>query len=249
MSAPLVVSGKVINAETKLPIKTFRVVPGIRSSESPVYWIGYESFTASDGHYQMRQRHEYFATRVRIEADGHRPAVSRDIASHEGSVTIDFELQPGKNIVAKVFTPRNLPAAGAKVSLAFGNSPIHLVNGDVPDGPADCARAIADETGRFQFPAQDRSFRLIIAHPSGYVQLHSSREWKLTRIIHLEPWARVEGNFRIGQVPVADATISISFDRRPRGVGDDGMDVIAHYSTTTGPGGHGRIRSVRRTSN
>lgn len=133
-------SGKVVDAETKLPIKTFRVVPGIRSSESPVYWIGYESFTASDGHYRMRQRNEYFATRVRIEADGHRPAVSRNIASHEGSVTIDFELQPGKNIVAKVFTPRNLPAAGAKVSLAFGNSPIHLVNGDVPDGPAYCAR-------------------------------------------------------------------------------------------------------------
>jgi hypothetical protein len=237
VSAPLVVSGKVVDAETKQPIKVFRVVPGIRSGESPVYWAGYESFAAADGQFQIRDKRGGLAHLVRIEADGYRPAVSRDIASNEGTVAIDFELRSGKNIVAKVVTPRNRHAAGANVALAFAGAQIHLINNEAPDGPTYCARAITDDTGRFQFPPQDHRFQLIITHPSGYAQLNSSGDWELARIIHLRPWARVEGTFRVGQVPVTNAKISMNFDRPPHVMGDDRPDVIAHYHTTTGPGG------------
>jgi hypothetical protein len=251
LSAPLVVSGKVVDAETKQPIKAFRVVPGFRSSQSPVYWDGRGSFTASDGQYRIRHRHGYSAHLVRIEADGYRSAVSRDIASNEGTVAIDFELKTGKNIVAKVVTPRNAPAAGANVVLAGAGSHIWMFDGTISDGPAYCTRAIADETGVFYFPPQDTNFKLVISHPSGYAEFNSSPEWDLTRIIHLEPWAKVEGTFRVGRVPVPNATISINLDSRPHVLGDDGPDVLAQYFTTTGPGGrfvfdrvipgHGRI--------
>ncbi len=251
VSAPLVVSGKVVDAETKQPIKTFRVVPGFRSSQSPVYWDGLGGFTASDGQYRIRHRHGYSAHLVRIEADGYRPAVSRDITSNEGTVAINFELKTGKNIVAKVVTPHNAPAAGANVALAGAGSHIWMFDGTISDGPAYCTRAIADETGLFHFPPQDTNFKLVISHPSGYAEFNSSPEWDLTRIIHLEPWAKVEGTFRVGQVPVTNATISINLDSRPHLLGDDGPDVLAQYFTTTGPGGrfvfdrvipgHGRI--------
>jgi hypothetical protein len=251
VSAPLVVSGKVVDAETKQLIKTFRVVPGFRSSQSPVYWDGRGSFTASDGQYRIRHRHGYSAHLIRIEADGYRSAVSRDIASNEGTVAIDFELRTGKNIVAKVVTPRNAPAAGANVVLAGAGSHIWMFDGTIDGGLAYCTRAIADETGVFHFPPQDSSFKLIITHPSGFAQLNSAREWELTRIIHLEPWARVEGTFRVGPAPVPNVTISINFDRPPHVLGDDGPDIIAQYSATTGTDGrfvfdrvlpgHGRI--------
>jgi hypothetical protein len=51
---PLVVSGKVIDAETKLPIKKFRVVPGVRSSATHMNWVPSETYSASDGQYQFR---------------------------------------------------------------------------------------------------------------------------------------------------------------------------------------------------
>ncbi|HEX3450316.1 MAG TPA: carboxypeptidase regulatory-like domain-containing protein [Isosphaeraceae bacterium] len=237
VSAPLVVSGKVVDAETKQPIKTFRVVPGFRSSQSPVYWDGSGSFTASDGQYRIRHRLGYSAHLVRIEADGYRSAFSRDIASNEGTVAIDFELKTGKNIVAKVVTPRNAPAAEANVVLAGAGSHIRMSDGAIDGGLAYCTRAIADETGLFHFPPQDTNFKLVISHPSGYAEFNSSPEWDLTRIIHLEPWAKVEGTFRVGQVPVTNATISINLDSRPHVLGDDGPDVLAQYFTTTGPGG------------
>jgi beta-lactamase regulating signal transducer with metallopeptidase domain/uncharacterized GH25 family protein len=237
VSAPLVVSGKVIDAETKRPIKTIRVVPGIRSGGSPVYWDSHDSFTASDGHYHVRQKHGYSAHLIRIEADGYRPAVSREIASNEGHVAIDFELKPGQNIVAKVVTPRNAPAARANVALVGAGSHIWMSDGIIADGPAFCTRAAADEAGLVHFPPQDTNFKLVVSHPSGYAEFNSSPEWDLTRIIHLEPWAKVEGTFRIGQIPVANATISINLDSRPHVLGDDGPDVLAQYFTRTGPGG------------
>lgn len=89
----LVVSGRVIDAQTKQPINSFRVVPGIRSSKPDVNWVRDEQFTATDGQYSVRQSRAELAHLVRIEADGYQPAVSRDLKSDEGEVTIDFALK------------------------------------------------------------------------------------------------------------------------------------------------------------
>src|SRR5205823_1586491 len=40
----LVITGSVVDAETKQPIKNFRVVPGIRSSDSHIDWVRQESY-------------------------------------------------------------------------------------------------------------------------------------------------------------------------------------------------------------
>ena len=106
----LVVSGKVVDAATKKPIKEFRVVPGGRDSQGQMYWNRKESFSATNGHYEIRQSRGDSANLIRIEADGYETAVSREIKSNEGTITIDFELKPGNNILAKVVTPRNRPA-------------------------------------------------------------------------------------------------------------------------------------------
>ncbi len=72
-------------------------------------WVPSQTFSASDGHYQLRETHGYFAHLVRIEADGYLVADSRDIKSTEGDVTIDFALKRGQDIIAKVVTPRTGP--------------------------------------------------------------------------------------------------------------------------------------------
>ncbi len=51
----LVVSGKVIDAVTESRSRTFRVVPGGRDHQNPMFWNREESFMAKDGHYRIRR--------------------------------------------------------------------------------------------------------------------------------------------------------------------------------------------------
>ena len=174
------------------------------------------------------------------ESPGHEPIgrSDTDAQTTEALRTAPLEGRwPGKSIVAKVFTPRNRPASRANVALARTGASIHMIDGEIADGMAYCARTVADDLGRFRFPPQDASFRLIVTHSSGYALIKSAPDWELTKILHLQPWARVEGDFRIGHSPVANATIAINLNGRPHPLGDDGPDYVAECVTTTGPGG------------
>ena len=232
----LVISGKVIDAVTKEPIKKFRVVPGTRSIASTINWIESEVYAASGGGYRISRHRGDFAHLVRIEADGYQTAVSRDIKSDEGSISIDFELVKGSGIVGKVVTPRNVPASGAKVALAVGTSQIIIKNDAIYDSSTYSMREDTDEAGRFNFASQSTDFQLVITHPSGYAHLSSSAEWPLVRIIHLEPWSRAEGTFRIGRAPVPHVPITIqSSATGPRA--RNGPRVFTFHDATTGPDG------------
>ena len=66
----LVITGKVINAETKVPVKSFRVIPGIRFNDNRNHWSRTEEFTATDGQYRLKQDRERLAHMVRIDTAG-----------------------------------------------------------------------------------------------------------------------------------------------------------------------------------
>jgi beta-lactamase regulating signal transducer with metallopeptidase domain len=232
----LVVSGNVIDATTKKPINDFRVVPGGRDNQDQMFWDRKQSFAASKGRYQIRQNRADSTSLIRIEADGYQAVVSRDIKSDEGSISIDFELKPGKNVAAKVVTPRNIPAAQARVALGIPGSQISIKNGDIDEISTFCAQTATDDAGRFHFPAQDRDFQLVITHPSGYAHIKSTPEWELTRIIHLEPWARVEGTFRVGQTPTANVPITINVNNI-LSYANDAPKIFTQHEVITGPGG------------
>ncbi len=237
LPGPLVVSGKVIDAVTRKPIKEFRVVGGFRSRETEIHWTRTENYTATDGQYRIRETHGYFAHLVRIEADGYQAAVSRDIKSNEGIVSIDFELKKGMNIVAKVVTPRNLPAVGARVALGVAGSQINIKNGEFEPFSTLCAREAADETGRFDFPAQDENFQIVIIHPSGFAHIRSNPDWESIKIIHLEPWSRVEGTFRVGKKLAPNVPITLDVNRLDESGRVVGPRYSLHYETATGPDG------------
>jgi beta-lactamase regulating signal transducer with metallopeptidase domain len=234
-SPALVVSGKVVDAATKEPIKKFRVVPGFRSAEKEMHWNRSENYVATLGQYRIRRTRADF-DQIRIEADGYQAASSRDIQSSEGTVSINFELTRGKNVRARVFTPRNLPAVGAQVALGVAGSQINIKNGGILDPSTYCAREAADESGRFHFPAQNTTFELVITHPSGFAHIYSAPDWDLTRIIHLEPWARVEGTFRIGKKLAANVPLTLDVARLAWN-GKDRPRFYVQYESVTGPDG------------
>jgi hypothetical protein len=230
----LVISGKIIDAETKEPIKSFRVVPGIRGSPSQMNWVPGQIFAGTDGQFTMRRFHDYFAWIVRIEASGYLPAVSRDIKSDEGNVTIEFELKKGKDVATTLLTPDGKPAAKAKIALGVVGSQISIKNGDF-DGQTYATRVDADDAGRFSIPPPGESFQLLILHPTGYAYVKPEGD-SVPETIQLTAWARVEGTYRIGKRAVAGVPIEIDVQEL-HSYGNDVPRIFTHHHAVTGADG------------
>jgi len=232
----LVITGRVVDAETGKPIEKFQVLPGVRGDASHMNWVEGERFKGTDGKFTYRQHHGYFAHLIRVEASGYLPEVSRDVKSDEGEVTIDFELRKGKDVLAKVVDAKARPVEGASVALGIAGSQISVKNGEIDSGSTYATQLKTDEAGKFRFPPQDKDFQLIITHPSGFAHIKSTPDWPNLRIIRLEPWARVEGTFRVGTKPVANVPVTINATK-PGSYGKDTASIFTHHDVTTGPNG------------
>jgi uncharacterized GH25 family protein len=205
----LVISGKVVDAETKQPIKTFRAVRGTRWIEQQqVSWDTNNKLMGADGTYQMRETWEQSAYLVRIEAAGYLHGVSRDIKCDEGKVVVDFELLKGTDVAATVLTPEGVPAGRAKVAVVGGNVGPVINHGeiDIKGGRRDIPET--DATGRFRIATKNDGFWLVVTHPSGYAELTGLPNSN-PRVIKLAPWARIEGTFQLAHKPQAEIEISL----------------------------------------
>lgn len=246
----LVVTGKVTDAKTKEPVAKFRVVPGIHTGQ--VQWSRGEQFTATEGQYRLRRTDDYPGHFVRIEAEGYRPAVSREIQSDEGNITIDFSLEKAEDVTATVLTPGLKPAVAAQAAIGVAGSQINVQNGRIDDRSTYCARQDTNRAGRFTFPAQETEYRLVITHPSGYADVRAAAETRPGTIV-LKPWARVEGTFRVGKKPVANAPITLLAESLSSH-GEGRPSISTHHDVTTELDGHfvfervvpGRARVGRR---
>ena len=76
----------------------------------------------------------------------------------------------------------------------------------------------------------------MIVHPSGFAHIKSTPDWDLTRIIHLQPWSRVEGTFRVGKSPAANVPIRLEV-ADVFSYGPDVPSIFNHHPATTGPDG------------
>jgi hypothetical protein len=241
----LVISGNVIDHETKRPIWQFRVLPGAGSEPAEAYWRHHERLAGADGQFQYRETRSFGGTQfLRIEADDYEPATSRAVKSDEGSVALKFELVRGQNLDAVVLTPDGHPAVNAKIAVAGLGAHILIKNGDLDArSNADCT--VTDASGHFHFPPQPAGFCIAITHSTGYV-FYRPGVRALRRTINLGPWSRVEGTYRILGRPIENLPIAISAGL-PR-LYEDRDRVGASWNTTTGPNGHlvfDRVPAVR----
>jgi Carboxypeptidase regulatory-like domain len=232
---PLVISGKVVDAESKKPIGKFQVVWGIRDADSHMTWVRTRILTAHDGQYEFRPNYDYFANLIRIEAEGYLPAVSRAVTNDEGNVTIDFELKKGKNVAATVLLPDGTSANKAKVALGVAGSQIEIKNGDLDDSSTYCERRATDAAGHFSFPPQEGDFQLIITHPAGFAHVKKSGD-DMRPTIKLTPWSKVEGTFRIGSKRTANVPITINIQGSDE-YGNKVPHIFTFHDVTSGPDG------------
>jgi protocatechuate 3,4-dioxygenase beta subunit len=193
----LAISGSVVDAETRQPIKKFRVVHGTRRRKQ-ADWNGRGGSKFADGQYHVRETSDAPIYLLRIEAEGYWPAVSREIKNDEGNVSIDFRLTKGKDVEGIVLTPEGTPAVGAKVALGRVGARVSIVNGEIDEiKTAGVDRQHTDSSGRFHLGPQSSDFALVITHPSGYAHVECSH--RSPTVFKLTPWARLEGTYRVAR--------------------------------------------------
>lgn len=242
----LVVSGSVIDAKTRMPIPSFRVVSGLRDApglNSGEYWNRREAEQFTSGKYRVTNSREALAHMWRIEAEGYKNAVTRDIKMDEGSITIDFELQPAADIQATILTPEGKAAAEADIAIGVARDRITIRNGKIREQETRATRLKADPDGRFRIPDPDVPFQIVIMHADGYAHVKSI-DGPIPETITLNAWARAEGSFRVGIQLVPDVPIGIhgaglsSYDR------ENGPDVSIQTIGTTDSAGQYRFDRI-----
>jgi hypothetical protein len=190
-------TGKVVDAETKEPIKSFRLMQGFMygGDEDGMYWERQARTTGTNGvytarlDYQRGQKVKFMAL-----ADGYLPKVTPALPD-TGWHTFDFELTKGSGPQGVVVSPDGQPVAGAQVAImGLG----YLTLGKAAfNRPADALLAKTDTQGRFSLPAALPSATLVAVHEQGFAEL-KAEELAASGKIALRPWGRVEGVMKFG---------------------------------------------------
>ncbi len=222
-ASPLVITGRVIDRETKRPIKSFRVVPAARDSFSwNLAWDPKAAVPGADGHYEIRLEPGPVSYALRIQADGYMSVLSKDILGYASPTSLDFELSKQRDVDVMVRTPDAAPAAKARVEVAWDASSVTF--GSLRDVTRVVPIGEADDFGRFRFRQRETKFCLTVTHPTGYAIYRAAPNSK-HRLITLDPWTRVEGRFRSGSKPISGVSILIQGEHTP--------DVDFFYVTQT----------------
>jgi uncharacterized GH25 family protein len=200
LPSALVISGNVFDAETRQPIKKFRLMSRVGQRGEELGWSN-KKFVTNDGRFQILEKIEEPGYLKRVVADGYHSAAMREIKSDEGSVTVEFGLVKGKTVEATVLTPDGAPVAGAKVALVSAGKEILVQQGDLQNGKE------TDRSGHFQLETANDDFWIVVTHPSGCAVL-PGRPAADPRVIKLTPWSRIEGEFPAGRKPEGNVELS-----------------------------------------
>jgi len=238
---PLKISGGVVDDATGEPIAAFTVTPGIDwGSGRPPYWEREAARRGADGRYEIDFDFPRAGHFVRIEADGHLPAVSRSFRDDEGDVTFDVRLKRGEGVSGMVVGPDGKPAVGASVCLVAAGAGVPIVNGRPPNNQRDAVLTETDPDGRFHFPAQDGKFALVVLHDDGFAMLKDA-EFKASNEVKLRAWGRVEGVVRVGARPASGERILLTVNQP---TSRDDPRPYFDYKTTTDDEGRYVIERV-----
>lgn len=237
----LVISGNVVDATSKQPIESFRVVPGlVWEDATEPYWVRRDSFDSRNGKFTLNQKGMDARHAVRIEAVGYLPVTSRFIKVDEGQVSIDFQLQRAAQIQVIVTRPDGSPAVGAEAAIGVPGSQIGVRNGSFSNTSAK--RVKVDSAGLLALPPDASAIRLVILDEAGFADVAIEPNAKQTKLT-LTPWVTVHGTLVRNNQPASGVNLSLSPNQsRPI---ESIMDISWHDSSATDKNGHYRFDRVR----
>ena len=242
LKSPLRVAGSIVDAQTKQPLVRCTVIKGVEFDDgrAPAWQRVVSTKTITGGRYEFEFAGGVFCWRVRVEAEGYMPAVSRIFKPGDldkGRVTYDFKLSKAAPLTGIVLGPDGKPLTNAEVFLATN---LLVVN----DGKAssqslrNARMARTDAAGRFELPPEVEPFYLVVLHDQGYAVI-SEAQFVGSADIRIKPWTAENRSFRAerrpsthpGKSPAANAKHALTV----RVVDVDGKPVEgAHVATYAG---------------
>ncbi|AMV36284.1 carboxypeptidase regulatory-like domain-containing protein [Planctomyces sp. SH-PL62] len=212
LNPALVASGSVVDASTRKPIPKFRVIQGIVfDGQDRAAWQRSQAEESTDGRYSARFDEPYNGWRIRIEAQGYKPAESRRFGPDEGNVVEDFAMEAQADLGGVVLQPDGKPAAGAEVALGLPNV-FTALEGAKFGRAYNTPVTKADADGRFFFPKPEGPFLIVAAADAGFAETNAEQFAKSTTI-QLAPWGRIEGQVFLGEKPGAGERVTYQPDR------------------------------------
>lgn len=245
--------GKVIDAETKEPIKAFRIMRGRiwnPGDDQQVSWERTAQTVGSNGSYSigldspdLGGGRMYFSPNEKLKfmvsADGYLPAATQALTG-QGWHTNDFELKKGNGPAGIVQTPDGQPVANADVAIS-GIGYLSLMKTSFRDlNRADTVSAKTDAEGHFVLPAVLPSPTIIAVHERGYAEVSGDQLAKSATVV-LQPWGRIEGTLMNGTKPGSNQAVMVA----PKQTGPGGLNYdFDSYRTETDEQGHFTFTNV-----
>jgi 5-hydroxyisourate hydrolase-like protein (transthyretin family) len=211
MPRAIKVSGNVVDAETGQPLETFSVIPGSQwnGPNRPPYWHRYMAKPGNDGKFLVEFDEPDEGHLVRIEAEGYRPAISREMNSEEGEVTLEFKLEKGAGPAGIVKLPNGEPAAGVEVALVMANNN----RLEIHNGRNSMRSELTTEAeGEFVLPYPEADFKIVCLGDAGWAELDGTIDSDNLEVT-LEPWSKVEGVVLQGKMPLSSDEINLEVSR------------------------------------
>lgn len=234
-AGPVRFSGTVVDAETRQPVQSFKVL--MSTTESTTHDVGGFSYPSQqtirrtttammhrtngkEGRFSFTTSGAAAAYVLEIEADGYWPA--RIIVTEPLANDCQFavELKRGAGVNGIVQWPDGTPVSGATVVLCteqekaipdLSKSIIQRAYMKLP-GQLDLTRGSlrteSDIQGRFSFPPKLGIKRIIASHTGGYGET-SLEDLAASRSLVLQPWGRVAGTLMIGNQPGRNESIAL----------------------------------------
>src|ERR1022692_2967400 len=110
-----IVSGRVLDSETKQPVQNFRVTPGQPDNFNRTAWNTLRAVAGSNGNYFTYVSKRVAEPLLKVEAEGYLPE-SAALLPHDAT-NVDFVLKKGSGPAGFVVTPDGKPAVEATVVL------------------------------------------------------------------------------------------------------------------------------------
>ncbi len=218
------ISGRVIDAKTKMPIDKFKVMA---SSDN---WRGVDaSAEGRNGEFVLflndmslsGEAASRFA--LRLEAEGYRPDLDQSIEFKEGDRKLEITLVRADGLSGVVRMAGGAVVAGASVFLCGGqsasgppNAPkrpaIATMSGlnavSAPSGRLFNASVKSDEDGKFTFDPMPEAHTVVATHEKGFA-VAKAEQFPALMTLDLEPWGRIEGVLRVGSKPGAKQRVAL----------------------------------------
>lgn len=203
------ISGHVVDAGTKEPVKAFTVTPGQNGNLNSIAWSTSHAVEGSNGVFTAYINKRSVDGVLKIEADGYLPQVQN--IEPGSTLSMDFALKKGSGPGVRVVLPDGSPDTNAAVVMLNSDfNQVRLENRQLRVYRGATSFKV-DSDGRFTFKPMWGALKVVAASTNGFGVV-SLEALATNSTITLEPYGTVSGILNRPSGPGTNETLDLSFD-------------------------------------